>query len=375
MLVQGTAAAQSCRTANGVGVTVEQCAWVADMMKQLRSFVDPEDPDLAGGCSRIDGRVPSTVWVDVLPAFSIDAHLALRNGIPLLDWEAARAWVERAGPGHVRAAAWNACTRAWLLHLRDALGERYSLDESGVACILSSFDLNSASAALACMNRTVVRTGRVLPGVARLQAPGREILIVFDDGGRYRDYVLFQGGIAGAEFAFERAMHLNAGYSHYAMVRGDPLSLEPLIVRNMVRGCIAHLPLPCWLDEGLAATVQRRLAGPAQAVPVPEDLRERHREFWSEVRIQEFWSGASFACGGEAGLLSRDLACLMAERMAADWPRFLRFAQQASKRDGAAAAAQQHLGLCLGATACSLLGRPPSGGWAPDPCSWQTGAA
>ncbi len=131
---------------------------------------------------------------------------------------------------------------------------------------------------------------------------------------------------------------------------------------GVVPECLGHLPIPVWLNEGLAVNTERRLTR-STAEHSPQQLRAKHLAFWSGREIQAFWSGQSFFQPGDASLLSYDLARIMVEQLSAmDWERFKCFVNNAKNTDAGAAAAQEHLGMDLGAVVCTLLEQE----WSPE---------
>jgi hypothetical protein len=244
------------------------------------------------------------------------------------------------------------------------------LSESPNALLLSSLDANVARAALESMERTLSRVVRVLDGIAAVPPWGRDLLIVFDDAESHYRYVSCYYPDAG-EFAFSSGMHINAGCSHHVTTRADLRSMEPIMAHEMTHGCLGHLPLPAWLNEGLAVNVERRIAGTGPAEFTPQQLHARHVGFWGEQEVQEFWSGKSFLRTDDGNMLSYDLARIIVEQTAKDWERFRRFVLAADSADAGAAAARDHLGIDLGEAVCALLEKAPSITWAPDPGAWQ----
>ena len=331
------------------------------MLGFLRSLLGDSAPPAAAL------RPPAPARVD---GFVLEPHLALHHGYPILDWQAARAWVDTL-PEKRRAAAWSACERAWLLHFRDALGKEFHLEESGSAAVLSSLEPHLARAALEYMARTLRRIGAVLHGIVEPGAWGKDILIVFDDGESYYRYVSHYYPERG-EFATSGGMHIQAGCSHYVAVKGDLPHLETVIAHEMTHGCLDHLPLPLWLNEGLAVNTEQRLAGaPRPEYGAAERQHERLRRFWSVVSIQEFWSGQSFQRPGDSNELSYALARILVEQFAKEWEPFREFVLHADRADAGAAAAREHLGLDLGDAVTVLLERDTPKSWSPDPTKWE----
>ena len=312
-------------------------------------------------------RAPAPAWIEDFP---LERHLKTHEGYPILDWTQVRAWIDPL-PEKRRAAAWSACERGWLLHLRDALGRDYHLQESDSAAVLSSLEPQVARAALDYMARTLRRIGAVLKGIVEPDPWGKDILILFDDGDRYYRYASYYYPERG-EFATSGGMHINAGCSHFIAVKGDLPHLETVISHEMTHACLGHLPLPLWLNEGLAVNTEQRLAGvPRAEYGAAERLHDKLRRFWSVLSIQEFWSGASFHRPGTSNALSYELARILVEQLAKDWEPFRAFVVHADRADAGAAAAHTHLGLDLGDAVTALLERDTPKSWSPDPSKWE----
>lgn len=313
---------------------------------------------------------PDAIHVEGAAAFPFAANLKLHHGLPIADWEAVGRWLDASVPAERRAEAWLVCERAWLQHLRAALGDGYRLEEGGTAIVLSSLEPNVAQASVAYMEKSLRRILSALQGIAQAPDLGKELLVVFDDEERYYEYVSHYYPESG-EFAFSGGMHINWGCGHFATVKQDLRSIEPVIVHEMTHGCLAHLPLPAWLNEGIAVNTERRFAGERPGLYTPEQLHAQHCAFWDEATIQEFWSGKSFLRPDEGNMLSYDLARVLVDYYAREWDAFRAFACAAERTDGGSAAAQRHLPLGLGAAACAILERPASPAWEPAPARWE----
>ena len=88
------------------------------------------------------------------------------------------------------------------------------------------------------------------------------------------------------------------------------------------------------------------------------------------VSIQEFWSGQSFQQPGDANTLSYDLARILIEQLAHDWPAFTRFVQDASMTTPAPPR-RTSPGLDLGQLVTTLLERDTPKSWSPNPATGE----
>jgi hypothetical protein len=297
-------------------------------------------------------------------AFPLGDHIASTNGFPVLDWQAVSDWLASIADPQSRQRARDASRRAWLLHLRDAMGTDFRLHESDHALVLSSLEPKVAAAAADYIAKTRSRVGRVLNRLAALPPGERSILLVMDDEAMYYQYVAGYYPDEG-EFALSGGMFVNAGCPHFIVKRADLTQVEPVIAHELTHSAVSHLQLPLWLDEGIAVNTEHKLAGAQPGLYTPQEMRARHLRFWGEEEIQQFWSGDSFHRSDEGNMLSYDLARIMVDQMARSWDRFEGFALNARREDAGAASARQHLDLDLGAWVCTLLEKPPSPGWAP----------
>lgn len=316
--------------------------------------------------------------------FAFAQHLTYEYGMPTADWNAVSAWVNSQSSAQLQATAWSACERAWLEHLLCALSPDYRLDEDGDSVMLSSLEQNVARAALEYMNKTEQHIKHVLDGIAVVPEWGRNILIVFDDSPKYYDYVARyypspseEGHPEGGLFAFSSGMHINHGCSHFVTMKADLLAIQPVIAHEMTHGCVSHLPLPAWLNEGIAVNTEQRLCGQPPSLYTPYQMHEKHLQFWGDEEIQQFWSGKSFLRDDQGNMLSYDLARIIVEQFSKDWETFRRFVLAANAADAGAAAAREFLGVDLGTVAGVLLRRDADAdaqllaAWSPTPALWN----
>lgn len=315
---------------------------------------------------------PASAPVEIVapgaPPFDVVAALIDADGLPVMDWQRVGAWVQTLAEAD-QPKAWSDCEQAWVAHLRDALGPAYQVRAEGDALLLSSLSRPVAQATLAFVNRTQQRILRTLDGVAQASGWGHDILIVFGDEDLYYRYVAHYYPEAG-EFAASSGMYIHHGCGHFVTVSADLHVVEPVIAHELTHACLGHLPIPAWLNEGLAVNTERRLTPRPGLAQDPRLMHQRHLAFWGESEIQQFWSGKSFLRNDEANELSYDLARLLVEQFAADWAPFAAFACAAELDDAGAAAARAHLALDLGGAVCAMLGREPDPAWSPRPQTW-----
>ncbi len=291
------------------------------------------------------------------------------GGFPRLDWDAVSAWV--AGLEEpVQASAWAQAERAWLSRLRHCLGGDHRLDIQGSAALVSSLDAHVARASLDFISRSQWRISAVLDGIASSPEWGHDILLVFDDDVTYYRYASHFYEDAG-EFAASSGMFISQGCSHFVTMKSDPRMVEPVIVHEMTHASLSHLPIPAWLNEGLAVNTERTLCPPPGPEPLtPRQLHEKLRAFWTADTIQGFWSGKSWLRNDDGNLLSYELARILVAEFATEWNSFKPFALNAHLSDAGSSSAAEHLGIDLGAAVCALLEKEADPAWRPAPETW-----
>lgn len=341
------------------------------MFKLFRSLLSAGEREANPGTAELSSaKPPAEIAVAGSRSFSLSFHLSHNNGFPFLDWTAVQEWIDGISDQEVQTRAWASCERAWLEHLQAALGSSYSLMEEGDAVLLSTLEPNVARATLDFMGKTLRRIVHMLDGVAQIPEWGKDILIVFDDDDAYYRYVSHYYPEAG-EFAGSSGMYINAGCGHFVTAKADLRAIEPVIAHELTHSCVSHLPVPAWLNEGLAVNTEHRLSPPGPPMFTPRQMHDKHQRFWGDAEIQEFWSGKSFLRNDDGNMLSYDLARIVVAQLSTDWASFRSFVLASNLADAGAAAALEHLGVELGAVACALLENESNPAWAPNPAAWQ----
>jgi hypothetical protein len=190
-------------------------------------------------------------------------------------------------------------------------------------------------------------------------------MIVFEDVDSYYRYLSFYFPDAAAR-GLSRAMYLRAEVGHFVAVKADLYAAQSLMVHEMTRNCLMHLPLPLWLNIGIAVNTERQLVNKKSCGGCGSgNMHDRLLAYWNEAGIQGFWSGATFQRGDEGAELSFELARIMVELLAKDWSSFMSFVINASAEDAGHAAARTHLDMDLGELACAILERDYRAEWSP----------
>lgn len=315
---------------------------------------------------------------DVAPATRVvapDVAMHWHDGTrqPLPDWERIAQGDDPAWDEPTRDAYWSAAAEHWLHALARALGPEYRVQASERFLLLTALDPDEARGFLSfceSARRWIVRN---LGPLAHPIGGGKHVCLMFIDQDEYYDYVAHYYP-DGGEYAMSSGMFIHAGYGHFALCESDADATHPTIAHELTHALLAHLPIPTWLNEGMAVNTEHslfpRLADPRASLYSPQEIAHKHAVFWNDERIQEFWSGAAFHRTDDGNLLSYDLAKKMIALAARDHAAFVPFVLEAQAGDAGAEAAG-HLGYPLERLMAAVLGE---GEWAPRPRTWASRA-
>ncbi len=308
---------------------------------------------------------PTEISVSNAPVLLLPQFFIRHENLPLLDGYRLTNWLNDNVAAEFRASMREEAKRGWLMHVRDALCTNFQITESETALLLSSLNPTTARTTAGFMSNALEQVLGVLDGIAQAPQWGKDILIVFEDAESYYRYLSFFYPDAAA-LGLSRGMYIRTGMGHFVAVKADLYAIQSMMVHEMTRNCLVHLPLPLWLNVGITVNTGRQLIKKSCGGCGSQQLHQRLLAFWNESEIQEFWSGASFQREDEGLQLSYELARIMVELLAKDWPSFTGFVTNAHADDAGAAAARAYLDMDLGELVCALLERDNSAGWSPN---------
>jgi hypothetical protein len=289
------------------------------------------------------------------------------DNLPHPNFLEAREWVDRFDDAHY-GEAWLAVQRTWLAWLASEFGGRYRLHESDDALLLTAAEPRTVKVAQDYLTLTQRRVARSLQQLAAERLPEKQVVLLLHDED---DYYRYLSGMYPEEgvFPMSAGVHFNGPGPHFVVNGSNLDEVEATIVHEMTHAFVAHLPIPAWLNEGLAVNMEIAFGRVADAHRLI-DLDKRHRKFWTPALIQDYWSGRSWHHAGEGNELSYDLARLMVAGMSEHWSHFEAFALDANGEDSGARAAADALGIDLGEYVRHFLERD-DGDWGPQPARWE----
>jgi hypothetical protein len=255
---------------------------------------------------------------------------------------------------------WAKECRKWLESITTEFGKDYRIEDSPNFSIMSNESERYIHVFSGFLERTLKRILNALDGIASDEGFGKYVALIFRDIDQYYDYVGMFFPDEG-EFGLSSGMYINDGYGHFVFSSQQMDYAELIAVHELTHACLVHLPIPRWLNEGMAVLMEDVLAG--NRLFLDKEMVERHQNYWNEETIQNFWSGESFMAIDEGQELSYNLAHIRARNSSQDFTAFAKFSNSAHYEDAGESAAQECLGLSLTQIVGSFLGE---GNWKPD---------
>jgi hypothetical protein len=304
--------------------------------------------------------------IHALPPVSA-AEMAWRDGttMPIPNWDTI------TPPAGVPESDefWSGAARLWLEKLKGRLGGPYQLNASENFLMLTPHPEQHSKLVLEFAEIARQRILRLLDGIALDEGLGHCVILVFDTQDEYYEYISHYYKDDG-EYSTSGGMFLDYGYGHFAFYEDQIDNIKPVIAHELAHCFVRHLPIPAWLNEGIAVNTETRIVRAPYSVHTPSEIREKHADFWDADKIQEFWSGKSWSRPDEGNMLSYDLAQKMAGLLASDFTKFTQFVNAAKMEDAGSAAALEILGFPVENAVEAILGE---GNWLPQPERWHDG--
>lgn len=293
--------------------------------------------------------------------------------LPIPDWNETAKAEPSSGDSAAMDAYWSNAARQWLERLKAHLGEPYAVGESPHFLMLSALDPRIERLTLEICERARKRILSTLRGIAGQREPGPHVVVAFSTEDEYYAYIDNYYTEPG-EYSYSGGMYLGEGYGHFVFPSDRTWTLEPTIAHELTHCLVSHLPLPAWLNEGMAMTMEKHLNpaydNPRYAPFSLQEMKEKHKAFWNADTIQEFWSGKAYVRPDDGSMLSYDLGEHLTRLISRDYKAFTAFANAASYEDAGMSAAHDALGVDLADCVVAVLGEGP---WQPQPSRWSDG--
>ena len=277
---------------------------------------------------------------------------------PLPDWTAVRASEPADLTPAERNAFWVEQGREWVRLLKQSLGEGYQGYESPNFWLVSRQPADTCRRLIGWAETTAqkVKTWLKVDHTGRLF--GKCPFLLLHDLDTYYEY--FAAYVPDGAYAGSDGVCLNHGYGHFVFSYLNMNQAESVLVHELTHAYVTHLPIPVWLNEGIAQLCEIAITGrdPARYDEIKESL-DGH---WDASGIQDFWRGSSFL-KNESQMHSYHLAKVLTARLIRQGgSRFHAFLHEAQKKDAGEAALRKHWQVSLQDLVADYLG---DGDWQP----------
>lgn len=291
------------------------------------------------------------------------------GSFPRPNWDAITEIIH-SQPEETWSDGWESWTRSWLNATLEHLPDSYQVAETDSFHLLTAQDDRYVKLFGSFLERTLRTITQNLKGIVSDKGYGKHVVLVFDEQDLYYRYMSYFYPEDG-EFILSSGVFLNSQYGHFTFPFVELSEAEAVAAHEMTHACLRHLPIPLWLNEGFAVTMEDDICG-SQPLQMDITRLDEHRSFWNDATIQEFWSGFSFNRTDEGSILSYELARYCIKALAHDFDEFSKFANLASFEDGGEAAAHDVFGGSLGGVIFQFFG---DGDWSPNPSTWSSQGA
>jgi len=296
----------------------------------------------------------------------LDQYLEDKDNFPRPNWEKIYRHVDNHLSDSDQNELWCNIAITWMNKLTTALPGNYGIYESDNFILVTSESDKYISLFHKFLERSLKRTIETLHDIASDDGFGKFIVLVFNDMDDYYSYLSYFYPEDG-EYGLSSGIYLNKGYGHFAFPHQELTYAESIAAHELTHALLTHLPIPAWLNEGIAVTIENMITGSAP-LTMDKEMYTRHKTFWGEKEIQEFWSGESFYRTDEGQELSYHLAQFAVNTLSQQYETFIQFANSAHSNDGGEAAANEIYGGSLGNLISQYFG---DGNWAPNPDEWK----
>jgi hypothetical protein len=280
------------------------------------------------------------------------------EGFSRPNWKLVYEFVKTHVPRDDLSAAWDYIVAQWLEQLAADLGGGCHVRRSHSFYCLSDLEPETTNTLLAYAERVVDTIRSSLDGAAWTGYQGKHVLLLFSDADDYFAYISYYH--KEGSHILSSGIFIRKGYAHIALPYVTTYAAQHVLVHELTHNLLCHLPIPLWLNEGLAVLIEQTVT--QKPFVLNRELADRHHAFWNEANIQKFWAGKSYNVPGDESQLSYSLGNILVVLLA-DKPGFVEFVKAADWKDAGQDAAVSYLEQDLGEVLGGFLG---PGNWRPQ---------
>ena len=242
---------------------------------------------------------PPAAALNDKPTLDISHLLERIEGVPVISASALSSHLQTVAdsiPGSTLPQHLADVSRSWLATLNDeAFDGRLQRGESKHFMLMGDVPPDRGRAILAFAEATLARYREHIGDVIDFGPAAKMPVLTFAHDDDYYRYVAayFTEG----HYGLSSGMFIQRGLGHFVFPNEEMWRLEPVIAHELFHATVAHLPLPAWLNEGLATNAEFRFGNRFEDPRHAGEQLPHHRAWWNDERLQDFWSGDAFFSG------------------------------------------------------------------------------
>jgi hypothetical protein len=314
--------------------------------------------------SKPAGPPPEEINLAVTPVpltdlSNLDLGFETVEGFSRPNWTMVHEFIKGNVPKMDLSAAWDFVVVKWLEQLAADLGGRARVCQSDHFYCLSDLESGATRPILAYAEFVVETICSYLRKAAWSGYYGKHVLLLFSDPDDYFAYISYYH--RDGKHILSSGVFIRKRYAHISLPYINSWSAQHVLVHELAHDLLCHLPIPLWLNEGLAVVIEGQVV--RRGLSMNGELADRHRSHWNETSIQGFWAGTTFDMPGNDSELSYSLAEVLVSLLSEKGGAFDEFIKAADWRDAGQDAAINILGQGLEEVAGGFLG---PGHWRPQ---------
>src|ERR1041385_4694137 len=199
-----------------------------------------------------DEPITTTRFIDL---DRLEGAFDFQDGLSRPEWGRISKTIQPLEDAEDRREAWREAVLQWLLRLREELGGDYRVISSRRCALLSLLDRPTAQRLLDFSDTATSAIRSALGEIAWESFDGLQVIIVFAEEDDYYQYI--SGFHSEGEHPKSIGVHIHRGYPHVALLYETELRAGQTILHELAHHCLTHLPVPLWLNEGVAQHLQK----------------------------------------------------------------------------------------------------------------------
>lgn len=293
-------------------------------------------------------------------------HIQSIDGFPRPDWDSIQEFIDKVYSDAQQSKIWDDVIKAWVTEIKGSLSGSYRGYETDNFLLLTKGDKKYTSLLATFLESSRKRLLKTLRGIASDDGFGKHVVLLIDDVDKYYSYISHyypdEGHFGGSSGCF-----INQGYRHFVFIHQNLENAQAVAAHELTHALVSHLPIPAWINEGLAVNSEIMLMGYGSQL-MEREIYNEHKAYWGEDEIQKFWSGEAFFLPDQGQRFSYELAQYTVQTLATNISTFREFVNFANFGDGGEKASKEVYGASLGVLIGQFFGE---GNWSPKPEEWS----